>query len=148
MIDADSYWRKVGAITWADVGRLADAPARLWMNGFSTNAGSNDRVPVANVPQFQDSLYLIKPSNITFSVDAPGAHFGNPKRAVRAGFQYQGVSYNLKVTDLTAERAYLGKENGVYLLEQECYFCVSLAEPHTDGYCYKLVATVITERPL
>jgi hypothetical protein len=45
MIDADSYWRKVGAITWADVGRLADAPATLWMNGFSTNAGSKTVFP-------------------------------------------------------------------------------------------------------
>jgi hypothetical protein len=148
MIDSDSYWSKNGSIAWGDLERLADAPTALWSNGFSTNAGNNDRVPVANTPGFHNSLWLIKPSDVTFSVEAPGAFFGNPKRVVRAAFRYQGVWYDLRVTDLAAERTLLAKENGIYPLEQECYLCVSLAEVHTDGYCYKLVATIITERPL
>lgn len=85
---------------------------------------------------------------MTLSVGTPGAAFGNAKRVVRAQFRYQGTWYNLKVTDLAAERAFLARENSVYPLEQESYFCVSLAEMHTDDYCYKLVATIITEQPL
>jgi hypothetical protein len=85
---------------------------------------------------------------VTLHVSAPGAAFGNPKRAVRAEFLYRGTWYNLKVTDLTVERTHLAKENGVYPPDMDSYFCVSLAEVHTDGYCYKLVATIITEQPL
>jgi hypothetical protein len=78
----------------------------------------------------------------------PGANFGNPKRAVRADFRYQGTRYNFKVTDPNAERTFLARANGEYEVAEELYFCISLAEAHTDGYCYKLVATVISEQPL
>jgi hypothetical protein len=27
------------------------------------------------------------------------------------------------------------------------YLCVSLGEAHTDGYCYKLVAALISQQP-
>ena len=95
-----------------------------------------------------NSLWLIRPDDVILRVLAPGANFGNPKRAVRAEFRYQGTHYNFKIMDLTAERAFLSRPNGDYPLEQNAYSCVSFAEAHTDGYCYKLVATVITERPL
>jgi hypothetical protein len=52
------------------------------------------------------------------------------------------------VTDPVVERLFLARQNGDYPIGQDVYFCVSLAEAHTDGYCYKLVATIISEQPL
>jgi hypothetical protein len=57
------------------------------------------------------------------------------------------VDYGLIVTDPAAERAFLAKEDGTYPLTN-AYFCISLGEAHTDGSCYKLVATMIGKDPL
>lgn len=93
----------------------------------------------------QNSLWLIEPTNVVMRVLTPGAAFGNPKRRVRAEaeFTYQGVPYDLMVTDPVAEKVFLARPNGNYPLQDVC-FCISLAEAHTDGYCYKLVAAVIS----
>jgi hypothetical protein len=47
------------------------------------------------------------------------------------------------VTDPVAEREFLTRPNGNYP-SQDALFCISLAEAHTDGFCYKLVAAVIS----
>lgn len=148
MIDAGHYWIKRRHAEWGEMDDLADDPPTLWANGHSTNVGSNDRVPAPQAAQYQNSLFLIQPQQVTISVETPGAAFGNHKKAVRASFRYKGVWYDMKVTDFDVERLYLAKDVGIYPLEQPCYFCISLAEAHTDGYCYKLVATIITEQEL
>jgi hypothetical protein len=148
IIDADSYWVKEGRFPWNRVPELLDAPVSLWVNGYSTHAGNNDRVPQASAAQLRESLYLIRPDQVTISVVTPGAEFGNPKKAVRAEFRYRGVRHNIKVTDLDAERTFLANEVGSYPLPRESYFCISLTEAHTDGFCYKLVATIVTEQPI
>jgi hypothetical protein len=76
-----------------------------------------------------------------------GGEFGNPRRRVRADFKHLGTSYSLIVTDLVAEKALLARPNAAYK-PKDTYLCISLGEAHTDGSCYKLVATVISEKPL
>jgi len=93
------------------------------------------------------SLMLIEPENPNIAVQTEGAEFGNPRRRVRANFTHQGVEYRLIVTDPVAERAFLAKPDGRYPMIT-AYLCVSLGEAHTDGYCYKLVAAVISQQPL
>ena len=52
------------------------------------------------------------------------------------------------VTDLIAEKAFLGDNDGVYPV-LDAYLCISLTEPFDgDGKCHKLVATIFTEEPL
>ena len=52
--------------------------------------------------------------------------------------------YRLTVTDPKIEREYLKKINGTYLLQSKnVYMCVSIGEPY-EGYCYKLVAAILT----
>jgi hypothetical protein len=143
MIDAELYWTKVGELAWEDVTDLQDTPGSLWGNGDSTYHGRNDRMTQAAASAFQNSLWLIEPTNVVMRVLTPGAAFGNPKRRVRAEFTYQGVSYDLMVTDPVAEREFLTRPNGNYP-SQDALFCISLAEAHTDGFCYKLVAAVIS----
>jgi hypothetical protein len=148
MIDAEYYWKKKGTLAWDDLNDLVDTPDTLWSNTDSTYHGRFDRMTQATASEHNESLYLIKPTDVTIRVLTPGADFGNYKRRVRADFRYGGVHYNLMVTDLVIEKSFLARENGDYPIEEDIYFCVSLAEAHTDNYCYKLVATVISEEPL
>lgn len=145
MIDADQYWVKKGVASWSDLGSMKDTPQTLWANESGTYHGRFDRVAAATAAGLATSLYLIQPTNVTIIVLAPSAAFGDPKRAVRADFHYRGVHYNFRVTDPAAEIFYKAKPDGEYPLEGNAYFCVSLGEVHTDDFCYKLVAGVITE---
>jgi hypothetical protein len=103
------------------------------------------RVDVAS--KLKDSLMLIEPEDLTIKVVTEGAEFGNPRRRVRAIFKHVGTDYSLIVTDPAAEKALLAKENAEYKMK-DTYLCVSLGEAHTDGSCYKLVATVISKQQL
>lgn len=76
-----------------------------------------------------------------------GAEFGNPRRRVRADFEHASTNYSIIVTDPVAERTLLAKPNAEYKMN-DTYLCISLGEAHTDGSCYKLVAAVISKRPL
>lgn len=148
LIDAQQYWESPGALHWNDLTEMVESPQGLWTNGDSTFHGLNDRIPQSGAASLTSSLVLIKPENVSLEVLVPGAAFGNQKRAVRAAFEYNGVRYNFKVTDIQAEKRFLSRQNGNYLINDELYFCISLAEAHTDGYCYKLVASVFSENPL
>ncbi len=143
IIDAEYYWVKDGQSTWSDLKPLLDKPVSLWANGDSTYNGSNDRVKLEVAAKHNYSLLLIQPENLSVQVVTEGAAFRNPRRKVRAWFQYQGEHYGLTVTDPEAERAFLDRENGVYKVAT-AYLCISLSEAHSDGSCYKLVATIIS----
>mgnify|MGYP007100546515 CR=1 FL=1 len=77
-------------------------------------------------------------------VFAPGEAFGNNRRRLQARFRYNGTDYAFRITDPVIEQKYLALEDGDYVLG-ESYLTVSLGEPYTDGYCYKLVAAVISQ---
>lgn len=79
---------------------------------------------------------------MTLQVHVPGGKFNDLKRVVRARFEYAGLRYALKVTDPKYERAYLSRADDTHPLG-ESFLTVSLGEPHTDGYAYKLVAAII-----
>ena len=149
MIDDQEYWVRRGALGWNDLAPLADSPQTLWTNSNdATYHGRYDRIIQATATAHHGSLYLIRPEQTTIRVLTPGAAFGNPKRCVRANFVYRDIRYDLTVTDPTVEASFLARPNGDYPVEQDVYFCVSLAEAHTDGYCYKLIATIISQQPL
>ncbi|MDP3937873.1 MAG: hypothetical protein Q8R92_07030 [Deltaproteobacteria bacterium] len=142
LLDPDYYWKRAGRATWDDLDALADDPAALWVNGFSTGSGSNDRVRLSDAALLGSSLYLLYSDQLKVRVFAPGTSFGNPKRRVQAEFSHRGITYRLWVTDPLVERKYLAGSNGEYPIG-ECFVTVSLGEPH-EGYCYKLVAALIT----
>jgi hypothetical protein len=113
----------------------------LWINGFSTYHGENDRIPIEKAVTLPDSLKLIRVTDLTLQVHAPGAMFGDQKRVLRACFSYKGHAHILRVTDPEYELKYLAKPEGVYELS-ESFLTVSLGEPY-EGYVYKLVAAII-----
>jgi hypothetical protein len=143
LLDPQFYWAKVGRVDWESLSTFADQPRELWLNGFSTGSGLNDRVPVKEAQQLGESLFLLRVHNLTLHVFAPGAAFNNLKRRVQADFSFQGVQYLLWVTDPLIERQYAGND-GDYDVG-ECFLTVSLGEPK-DNFCYKLVAAIITPR--
>jgi len=114
---------------------------------YSTYHGLNDRVTSEVAAKLKGSLSLIKPEDLNVCVQTEGAEFGNPRRRVRAEFKYGGTKYILVVTDPVAERSFLAKGKGEYPVA-DTFLCVSLAGAHTDGYCYKLVASIISKEPL
>jgi hypothetical protein len=147
VVDAEYYWVKTDELSWIDVKELVDKPVPIWTNNDSTYYGVNDRVKVDLAAKLNNSLMLIDPEDLTIKVVTEGAEFGNARRRVRADFKHVGTYYSLIVTDPVAEKALLAKENAEYK-PKDTYLCISLGEAHTDGSCYKLVATVISKQPL
>ena len=124
-----------------DLPVFVDDERPLWLDGFRTHQGRNDRVPLSEMARMEGSLRLVEVDELTLAVFAPGEAFGNRKRRVQGCFRHAGQDYALWVTDPICERHYLAKLDGDYRLER-CFLTISLGEPY-DGYCYKLIAAVI-----
>ncbi|WP_395145845.1 dual OB domain-containing protein [Armatimonas sp.] len=141
---APGTWAKVGQAKWEDLKNLTDSPSYLWFNNndHSSN-GIHDRIILSHAQTLDTSLKLIYIDGIKLRVCDPGAEYGNSKRRVKGRFKYNSVYYSFWVTDPICTRKYLKEPNGDYLLG-ESFLTVSLGEPHTDGYCYKLIAAVIS----
>ncbi|MGV9776607.1 dual OB domain-containing protein [Streptosporangium sp. NPDC003464] len=141
LLDPNQYWRKTGRAGWDKLLTLEQHPGTLWINGFNTHYGYNDRVPDQQAATLEHSLKLIRVDHVMLQVHVPGTTSDDPKRVVRARFRHAGFEYILRVTDPEYERAYLAKSDGFYRLG-ESFITVSLGEPF-DGYAYKLVAAII-----
>jgi hypothetical protein len=141
LLDPNYYWKKIGRVGWRELLSLDQRTNALWINGFSTYHGENDRIPIEKAVTLPDSLKLIRVTDLTLQVHAPGAMFGDQKRVLRACFSYKGHAHILRVTDPEYELKYLAKPEGVYELS-ESFLTVSLGEPY-EGYVYKLVAAII-----
>jgi Dual OB-containing domain len=145
IIDDHHHWRKLGQFAWEKLPALSDSPSSLWANGSSSFHGLNDRMPGWLASDFHNSLHLIRPDDVVIRVLTSGADFGNDRRRVRAQFVYRDTKYDFIVTDPASEELFLARPNGEDTIGAS-YFCVSVTLEHTDGYSYKLVATIIPER--
>lgn len=145
LIDDRFYWAKHGRASWNDIENLVDRNADLWANGYSAYYNRNNRVPEAHINSGGGSLRLIELEEIVLHAGPKAPDFGNMKPIVRASFGYGGHDYKLDVTDPEFERACLAKGTGEYHLKS-VVACVSLAELHTDGFAYKVVAAIITSK--
>ena len=141
VIDNRRYWTKVGRIGADRLNQHVDSGSSLWTNTSSSYNGRNDRVPQDTAIGLRDSLRLLRITNLTLLVSAPGEAFGNYRRSVQGRFQYNGADYWLRVTDPNYERTYLQQPNGDYLIG-ECFLTVSLGELY-QGHSYKLIAAII-----
>jgi len=142
LIDDKYCWEKKGEFT-GSLDELLDHPADLWGTVSSSYHGLYDRFPEDMCSVFGESLYFIKPESMKVIVRTEGEEFGNPKRKVRAEFQYNGVKYIFPVTDPIIEHRYLSGENGIFDISQtKIYLCVSVGLPY-NRFCYKFVASLI-----
>jgi hypothetical protein len=118
---------------------LCDSIESIWINGYHSAKGQNDKIPLERVTSDIDtSLLLIKPDSLTIIVSRG---YGINKK-ILAHFFYKNQEYKFSITDLTVERHYENKPNGNYPITDDVYLCISLGEPFEDD-CYKLVAGVI-----
>jgi hypothetical protein len=141
LLDPNFYWEKRGTLAWADLAALRDRRGPLWMNGFHSSNGLNDRIPLVLATVLRSSLKLIHVEQLEIRVFRPGEAFGNQKRRVQGRFSFDGTDYWLWVTEPLVECHCLAKPDGEYAAG-EAYLTISLGEPYQD-YCYKLVAAVI-----
>lgn len=139
LLEPDHYWVKIRNMAWRELDGLAAPLGALWINGYSTYNGMNDKVPINVARNFDHSLELINVDGVTLSVFRAGLE--RPKRRVQALFNYGGTMYALWVTDPQYEREYLARSDGQYNLGS-CFLTISLGEEF-QGDCYKLVAAII-----
>jgi hypothetical protein len=143
LIDSDWYWVKQGTLTWQDLQAAVEYPGGpLWLNGYSSYNGKNDRVPEGSLDGLSRSLYLVRPERLRIVVASEGGEFGPPRRRVRSRFNLCGYPYCIVVTAPHTESDFLGRSDGEYPMA-EALICVSLGEVF-HGYAYKLAAAVIT----
>lgn len=141
LLDPEYYWEKAGRLSWFDLPALADPAGSLWIDGYHTYKGRNDKIPLEAAGSLANSLGLIHVDEIQLVVGKPGEAFGNNKRRVQGRFEHAANEYALWVTDPVWERSYLARLDGTYELG-ECYLTISLGEPH-KGACHKLIAAII-----
>lgn len=142
LLDPQYYWELAGRVTWREIQNAIEDPGGpLWLNGYSSSNGLNDRVPADGARLLTRSLYLIQPERLSLGVAMEGGDFGPQRRRVRAEFQLCGHSYRLVVTDPWVEQRLLagGQVRGI----DEALVCVSLGEVFHD-YAFKLAAAIIT----
>ena len=143
LIDDGYYWRKVGRWGWQTVAPLVESVrGPLWLNGYSTYHGANDKIPEYLVIQQRSSLMLVQPDDLTINVGRDDGMYGPTKRRVRAIFRLSGSAYNLSVTDPDIEGTYLRGADGTFSI-QAAILCISLGEVW-NGFAFKLVATIFT----
>lgn len=131
-------WYPAGCMSEGALAGMADRPQALWLDGWHSVHGWNDRIPETIAAQrCESSLLLVRPDALRFRLDQGGCNL-----ALRAVFDYRGQHYDLKVTDdrvraLWIERLADGHDGCAAAL-----LCISLGQAF-HGYCYKLVAGVI-----
>lgn len=126
--------RPIGRLPVAALDRLLDAEEPLWVDGYSSKRGWDDRVPLDRAEECLGSLRFLRVRKLVLVRDGPE----HAKPRIRAQFRRAGVHYRLRVTDLRYDdlagpREELG----------ECYLTVSLGESWDDCFCYKLVAAIV-----
>jgi len=140
LIDDSQCWVKNGKLQSSNLSKLCDPVDLLWINGYHSSNGYNDRVPQVKAERIlSSSLLFVKPDILSILVKD---EFN--KRKVRAKFSFKEKAYLLAVTDPVIENKYQRRNVGTYHFGEPIpYLCVSIGEPY-DNYCYKLVATIIT----
>ncbi|MBK1645218.1 hypothetical protein CKO25_11310 [Thiocapsa imhoffii] len=118
LIHPQRDWTRVGRLNAAGLSHLVDPDATLWINGFSSFRGCNDRVPQNRLADLDHSLILIGPVSVALHV-ASGQ--------LRARFIHQDVTYDLAVTDPDLKAACAGRPDGVAASHPDSFVCVSLA---------------------
>lgn len=142
LLDPSSRWKRQGGMRWHGLFGMNDSPAQLWSNDSHSGGGIANRVALDEADNVDASLYLLKLSQLRLHVTTE-TFDGRSKRPVRAEFSHAKHVYRLSLTDGPIEAEFRRRGDGTYDIG-ECFITVSLGEPF-DGFCYKLVAAVITK---
>lgn len=148
ILDASQRWEKLRTFPRDNLSYLEEHPVNLWL---SQADGHTDRIhpdeAITSVQPFQ-SLYLIRPQGLKFKIWYDGVYNKKQRRTI---FTYNGIEYDLSITDPTVDAKYFQPFPTLNLPLREiapadstrCFIVVSLTAPFRDGYHYKLVATIL-----
>ena len=139
LLDPSRRWTRVNRTSGSGLAQWADPDETLWINGYSTSEGLNNRIPLAAANSLDDSLRLVRVDDLELSVSAPRADQGDFTRRMQGRFRFGGATYSLRVTDPICEQRF--PRHGTYRIGG-CFIAASLGEPY-HGYAYKLIAAVI-----
>ena len=129
LLDSAVQWKKRGRIDWEDLCLLEQQPESLWINGYSSWGGLNNRVPVDRQEEISNSLALIRVD----AVEISGDNFVH--------FQYMGSNYAINLTDPVYEEIIRTKGYSRQRLG-ESFITVSLGK-EWHGFFYKFAAAII-----
>ena len=144
LIDQNGQWCEQEKYhDYNNIKSLLDGPDSIWTFPGETDPNKVSMVTI-NRGIVSNSLYFLKINNMVFNYswtyDQEAQH---SKLHLKARFKYREVEYEFPVTDPCVEKAFVNKEKGLYHCSNlEIFACVSLGEPY-NGYCYKLVASII-----
>ena len=113
-----------------------DPIEQLWVNGYKTVTGYNNKIPPARATRLTCSLRFIRVYGLELSVTHQGRVQGN--------FQFDGVDYGFWVTDKICESKCRRAGHGTCSVD-EAFLSISLLPPYYegDGHCHKVIAAVI-----
>jgi len=139
VFDKQYFWEKSGQSLIKDVINLNKSDNDNYIFYNNGKKVSKELIEDLEISK-RYSLKLIEPAftkiHVTYWEDTG-------KTSVSACFYYNGVSYDfIPITDEKFTSIYLQKRVGTYSLDN-VYFVMSLAEVYSDGYHYKLIASVI-----
>jgi len=127
----------VGEFSKQQLLQYCRTPNPLWINGYDSVHGRNDRIPEQQMGSLLNSLVLVEPQQLRIEIELRAATL-----RVRAEFRVAGQIYNLGVPDPVVERQCLARAEGFRTYKNRAVACISIGEPY-KGYCYKLVASII-----
>ena len=136
LLNPGRAWSLVGRVGPGRLSRLVESAGPLWIDGYSSSEGSNDRIPTVQAERLDNSLCLIRVEGAVIRVTTY-----QERTRLRVYFRHAGTEYGLRPTDPEYENRYLSREAGEYRIG-ETYLTVSLGEPF-EGYTYKLIAAII-----
>lgn len=129
---------KVGTYQKKNLEMLLDNVEALWINGYNSFNGTNNRIPHSIVMSIRSSLLCIKPENFLISVQAE-----LDIRNVRAKFKFRGMQYCCTIIDEQIIEEFRHEEEGDFQISRKSpYLCIKLGNLYKE-YCYKVVAGVI-----
>jgi hypothetical protein len=127
-------WKKAMELNLDLLPIFTDPDASLWIDGFSSSGGFNDRVPEKLIGSVQSSLRLIAVNDLRIQF------FGDKARGF---FNYLGENYGLVVTDPVQINHLRSMGSGEYAVG-DVFLTISLGE-YYQGYRYKLIAAIIAQ---
>ncbi|MFZ2448749.1 MAG: DNA helicase RecQ [Syntrophobacteraceae bacterium] len=137
---AGGCWSFDDALPRSRLPELLDEVEHLWINGYHSRNGINDRMPAELVlREVSSSLLFVRVSGLCIIVgkDARGL------KKTWAEFSRRGVKYRLPVTDPVIEAECMARDFGRYCTDgPDPHITVSISEPF-EGFCYKLAAAVM-----
>lgn len=115
-------WQHNFSVPATQLNDYLDNPSNLWLYG-----SYQDRVPESQIGNVSNSLCLVYVQNL---------HLFHQNNKRRASFCYNGVDYNLAVTDPNFDNIIQNCDKF-----QTAVLCVSLGEVFEGNY-YKLIASI------